>query len=646
MAHYIQNPFVIQTKGKQIRSRTVPGFRSRQREGEDFLLDYEGTALGLPLASAYLKAALVCVCIIVLVLSSRVFYLQIMQNDKYSALAEGNRTKIERIRAPRGIIYDRSLIPLVKNSLNVQIKLIPANLPKTQEERKQVADAIMPLLSADSHTAPDQLTAIRELIETNSANEPVVTLLPSADYETMLSIKLNDNLPGILLEQGIKREYTIPEPTAHVLGYLGKIKDDEWQDYKNNGYYFGDDIGRTGIEAQYQDALRGLDEQITYEIDVRGEKQKIVSEQQLTPGDNLILTIDSDLQSKVYEILTRISKETSGRAAAVALNPSTGEVLSLVSVPSYNNNMFITQDNKAITAALNNENRPLFNRAISGSYPPGSTFKPVVAAAALEEGIVTPRTSFYSSGGLKLNAWFFPDWKAGGHGNTNLNKAIAESVNTYFYYVGGGYEDFEGLGLENITHYADMFGLGSKLGIDLPGENPGFLPTREWKQEQKNESWYIGDTYHVSIGQGDILATPLQIAVYTAAFANGGKLIQPHLIKSITDDAGVVIQTNEPHILNPQIVSNDSINSVRRALRETVLTGSAQSMQIVPVAVSGKTGTAQVGGDQPPHSWFTAFAPYDDTQFVLTVLIENGDQGYNSALVASREILLWEFNNR
>ncbi|MCK4554296.1 penicillin-binding protein 2, partial [Candidatus Parcubacteria bacterium] len=283
---------------------------------------------------------------------------------------------------------------------------------------------------------------------------------------------------------------------------------------------------------------------------------------------------------------------------------------------------------------------------ISGEYPSGSTIKPVIAAAALEEGIISEHTSFTSVGGIKVGQWFFPDWRAGGHGITDVRRAIAESINTFFYYIGGGHQDFKGLGIDRIYKYGELFGLNAQLGIDLAGEVSGFLPTKKWKEETKGERWYIGDTYHLSIGQGDILVTPLQVANYTSVFANGGALYRPHLVKQILSGGDKVFKEVEPVIIRDNFIGDYNIEIVRQGMRRTVTAGSARSLQSVPVAVAGKTGTAQWSSKKNHHAWFTGFAPYDNPEVVITILVEEGGEGSDVAVPIAKEFLEWYFGNR
>jgi penicillin-binding protein 2 len=278
-------------------------------------------------------------------------------------------------------------------------------------------------------------------------------------------------------------------------------------------------------------------------------------------------------------------------------------------------------------------------------YPPGSTAKLMVASGALAEGVITPDTTVNSVGGIHLGQWFFPDWQVGGHGVTNVTKAIAQSVNTFFYMVGGGYQSFVGLGIDRLDKYFSLFGVGKPLGIDLPNEASGFVPTPAWKKTTQGVTWYIGDTYHVSIGQGDLLTTPLQMVSWTAAVANGGTLWQPHLAQAFLDDKGNVVKTVAPTAIRTNIVDDKYLATVRAGMRQTVTSGSAQSLKGVSIDVAGKTGTAQVTGKNS-HAWFTGFAPYEDPQIAVMVLLEQGEEGSPVAVPVAHDIFQWWANNR
>jgi penicillin-binding protein 2 len=333
------------------------------------------------------------------------------------------------------------------------------------------------------------------------------------------------------------------------------------------------------------------------------------------------------------------------RGVVIVMNPKNGEILSMVSLPAYDNRLFARGiESSEYKALLDNKDQPMFDRAISGEYPSGSTVKMIVASAALQEKVVSEKTTVYSTGGLKVGIWYFPDWKAGGHGYTDVRKAIADSVNTFFYYIGGGFEDFAGLGIERLVKYFKLFNLGEKTGVDLPNEASGFVPSKEWKEKVRKERWYIGDTYHLSIGQGDLLVTPLQVAQWTSFFANRGKIVQPHLVKYILNKDNKLMLAISEKPIKEDIIDDYNIEVVRQGMRKTVTTGSAKRLQDLPVDSAAKTGTAQWNTTKDPHAWFTAFAPYKNPEIVVTVLVEEGKEGSQIALTVAKEVMKYYFD--
>lgn len=330
------------------------------------------------------------------------------------------------------------------------------------------------------------------------------------------------------------------------------------------------------------------------------------------------------------------------RASAVALDPRDGSIIALVSIPSFDNNDFSGGiDAKTYASYISNQNQPLFNRAIAGAYPSGSTIKPLIAAAALQEGVITPNSSVLSVGGISVGPWFFPDWQAGGHGITNVRRSIAWSVNTFYYYVGGGYGDFRGMGVEKLVEYFKKFKLGTPYGIDIPGENSGFVPTRDWKKNTLGESWYIGDTYNLSIGQGHLLVTPLQIANITAAIANGGTLYKPKLVRTISNPEEKTTHAVEKEILAENIIDRTHMETVQQGMRDCVVYGSCRRLARLPIATAGKTGTAQWNQNKSDHAWYTSYAPFEDPEIVLTIMVEEGVAGSTIGTPVAEEFYAW-----
>jgi len=590
-------------------------------------------------------------------LLARAAWLQLFKGDYYYQMAEGNRLRTERIEAKRGVIYDRNLTPLVNNQANFILYMIPADLPKDKQQLSDMVDRLSVILSErNDGTATTSAEAIKQVIRakidsvrrgTLEAYQPLL-IADDLAYEQALLLKLELTAwNGIAVTDKARRHYDFSALSlSHLLGYTGKISPDELKKFGTE-YTLIDYIGKSGLEYFYENELKGMSGRKQIEVDALGREKKEVGSENAQDGNSLVLALDTELQKKLEESLTAsLAKLKLKRASAIMLNPKNGEILAMVSLPAYDNNLFA----RGISSGdydkfINNADQPLFDRAVSGEFPSGSTIKPVMAAAALEENVINQSTTVLSTGGIRIGEWFFPDWRAGGHGVTDVRRAIAESVNTFFYYIGGGYQGFNGLGVDRIVRYEKMFGLGEQTGIDLPSEATGFLPSKQWKEETKGESWYIGDTYHLSIGQGDLLVTPLQVAAYTAVFANGGKLYRPHLVKEIISGIDKTAKKADASPVRQDFISPANIEIVREGMRQTVTSGSARSLMVLPVEAAGKTGTAQWSTKKNPHAWFTGFAPYDDPQVVISILIEEGKEGSTAATPVALEVLKWYFSN-
>lgn len=626
-----------------------------------------------------LKYFALVVLLALFLIFGRAAWLQIIKNNYYNFLAEGNRLRAETIEPKRGIIYDRSFRPLVRNKANFVLYLRPIDLPQKELVRDNLIRRLSRILegepalstelaasstlgnlnivadNASFYKIKEALTTVR--LGSLESYQPLF-IADNIDYDKAMLITLElQNWPGVFLSNKIRREYLWPTDSealvleasslAHILGYTGKINDQELKKMGQD-YSLIDYLGKSGLEYSWEKELKGRPGQKNIEVDALGRQKKIINEIPATDGYNLLLSLDLDLQQKVEEILANHLKQSGLRhASVIIINPNNGEILSLVSWPFYNNNLFargISQEDYA--KFLNDPDQPLFNRAISGEFPSGSTIKPIFAAGALQEKVINEKTSFLSTGGLRIDEWFFPDWKAGGHGITDVRKALAWSVNTFFYYIGGGYRDFKGLGLSGLVKYSRLFGLGEVSGIDLHGEADGFVPTQEWKEQTKKEPWYIGDTYHFSIGQGDVLVTPLQVANYTATIANGGRLLRPHLVSKLLDQNNQTVKEIPSQILRQDFIDQRNLEIVREGLRQTVTLGSARSLNDLPISVAGKTGTAQWSTKKNTHAWFIGFAPYEQPELAITILIEEGGEGSATTVPIARDILAWYFRNR
>lgn len=639
------NPFEIGDISKKAFVKRRKGlsdsfleFDKMGRRGEEFL--------GISLSKKVINTLFLIIIMVLGVLFTRSFFLQVVQGEKYLSYAEGNRVRIKIMPASRGIIYDREGKSLVENVGSFNLVIIPADLPQDENQRSSV----LVMISREFNLPLNQIEKLLEGIPFFSY-QPVL-LKENISREEAIEVLVRDDLPGVSAEESIIRRYILDgeelreSSFSHVLGYEGKITSEELEKKKSEGYLLADRIGKSGIELSYENLLRGVHGEKKIEVDSRGQELKVLTEVRAEPGKNIKLTIDQELQEKSEEILAYYLKSNGKKKGAVIIqDPGNGEILTLVSLPSFANNDFsVGISREKFQQLKNNDAQPLFNRSIKGEYPSGSTLKPIIALAALEEGIINRNTTFLSMGGIWVYQWFFPDWKSAGHGPTNVIKAIAESVNTFFYIIGGGYDDFEGLGVSKIVDYAKKFGLGDKLGLDLPGESDGFLPTPEWKEKTKNELWYIGDTYHLAIGQGDILVTPLQINSWTATFANGGKVYQPHLLKEVLNEENNIIEEVTPKIISDNFANQQNIEIIRQGLRQAVIYGSAGRLFNLPVSSAGKTGTAQWHTSKQPHAWFTAFAPYEEPLIAITVLVEEGGEGSGTALSVAYDIMAWYFS--
>lgn len=575
-------------------------------------------------------------------LLGRAFWMQVIQGGTFRELADRNRLRRDVLPARRGIVRDREGRVLAENIPSFDVRMIERSLPAGPREREEALGRVGRLIGAT-------VGEIEAVFASSTDPDDSVVVRRDIPYDRAIGVKiLAADIPGLEVAVGSKRQYTLSSelPTlSHVLGYISGITREELKTKKSEGYRQIDLIGKTGVEASYESQLRGVPGEKVYEVDARHRVTATVGEREPVDGQDLYLTLDLDLQRAAEKQLkAAIERAKIKRGAVVILDPRDGSILALASWPAYDNNIFSgTVSSTQYKALIVNPEHPLLPRAWAGAYPSGSTIKPVISAAALAEGIVTPRTVVYSVGGLRIGPWFFPDWKPGGHGATDVRRAIAWSVNTFFYYVGGGYDRFVGLGVDRLTNWMRRFGLGSKTGLDIPGEVAGFVPSREWKEKVKNERWFIGDTYNLSIGQGDLLVTPLQVALFTAEIANGGYKLTPRI--------GMKYGRPDEHVVEvasgrseERVAAADVVQTVRFGMRDTVIYGSGRALADLPFPAAGKTGTAQWRSDKANHAWFTSFAPFEKPEIVVTVLLEEGEEGSRTAVPVAEEILrVWGY---
>ncbi len=579
------------------------------------------------------------VILVICVLTARVFYFSIMKGEYYSFVASGNSVRSVPIIAMRGLIYDVHEEVLADNIPSRSVTVLPKLLPKDEKERNLLIKKVSRLLNLNE-------THVKTVIADAIKNGMSTVIAENITHEQSLVLRTKQkDLPSIHIQQAAIRNYNDGEKFAHIIGYEGLLQKEERED--NPNYLLIDRIGKTGIEYEYEKYLRGIHGMQRSLVDSRGNIIENLADIQPQNGFDLHLNIDAQLQKFIFERLQKeLERADTHRAMAIAIDPRNGAVRAMVSLPTYDNNVFAKGiDSQTYNNWITDDDRPLFNRAIGGAYPPGSTVKPVMGIATLAEHIVSPEHEIESRGGLQLGSFFFGDWRA--HGFTDLRRAIAVSSDVYFYTVGGGYGDIVGLGIERMKQYMQKFGYGQKTGIDLPGEVVGFYPDKKWKEDKIGEKWYIGNTYHAAIGQGYVTATALQVLNSIVAIANGGTLYEPHIVSHIVDKKNNKQINIDKKTIRENIASSDDIKIVQEGMRQTVTEGTATMLSGLDVAVAGKTGTAQFGDKERVHSWFVSYAPYDNPEIAIVIMVENQTHKISSApLPVARDIYAWYFGGR
>lgn len=630
------NPFKIQEGS--IRDAKVSSFIRYRQSGDYLDLDWIPKAehLGRFFASHKIKNLILFFSVFIVLLWGRAMYLQIIKGDYFRLVAEGNRIRSEVIPANRGLIYDRFGNLLVKNVSYFFLYIKPDLLPSDEAAKEKIFDELASTLVIDKNE-------LKNRFYNNKKDIDKILVYENVPYDAAIKLMIqSEDQDSLEIAYEPRRQYFVDFGLSPTLGYLGDVNT---EDLKDKRYNYHSRIGKDGLELTYEEALKGRDGFKQIEVDALFREKSIISRTDPIDGSDLILTIDSKAQAKLTEIMSQNASRTGkNKMAAVVLDAQDGGVLAIGSLPTFDNNIFTTVLNTSdYEKIISDPNTPMLNRVVAGTYPLGSVFKSVVGSAALEEKIITPQFKVNSVGGINVGGNFFPDWRPGGHGSTDIYWAIADSVNTFFYSIGGGNNQWlqTGLGVDKIVDYAKRFGLSKTTGIDLPSEAEGFLPSKEWKQKTFNERWYLGDTYNLSIGQGYLLATPLQAAVIMSYFANNGTVYQPHFVKEIKQNDQT--EVSKPQVALTNIISSDNLKVMREAFRLTVTDGTAQSLQSVAVPVAGKTGTAQFNRNKTPHSWFVAFAPYDNAKIVMAVIVEEGgDTGL--AVTVVRQFMEWYFS--
>ncbi len=604
-------------------------------EPEETLIDTtsEHPSIEVPIGHKVFSSFFIFISVILLFLAFKAFQMQVIDGKKFAVLADRSVLSRYPLTAIRGIIYDADGRPLANNIPSFDLIAIHSQLPKSSDDLGREIEMLLPLISADK----ESLTKIFA----DNADRATFLIKESLSKEEAAKIKAMAPA-GVYAVVNSQRFYPDGPAVAHLLGYTAMVTPG---DMGNDDYYLTTDrIGRFGLEAQYEDVLRGEHRNF--------DPKNSDKESTATVGQDLILNVNQDIQKHLYEALNSVFNSAGvKRGAAIAQNPQTGAVLGLVSMPTFDNNIFENSsdatNSSKIPNLLNGKDNPLLDRVISGRYSPGSTIKPLLALAGLKEGVVTPSTLINATGSIKVQSevdpnvfYTYEDWRV--HGWTDIKKAIADSVDVFFYTLGGGYGNISGLGIDRIENYLKIFRADKETGIDLPGEASGFVPSRDWKKATKGESWYVGDTYNISIGQGDLDVTPIWLNTYIGSIANGGKLMRPFVVKEVRNSAGDTVEQISPQVLGEIPFDRETIDIVRQGMRQTVLSGTATMLQDLPAPVAAKTGTAQMPG-RGLNSLFTVFGPYDDPEIVITVLVENINQSQGLAIRVANEFLMWYF---
>ncbi|MBF8250779.1 MAG: mrdA [Deltaproteobacteria bacterium] len=569
-----------------------------------------------------------------IILLSRLWYLQILNGDDYRQKSENNRVRIRPILAARGMILDRFGKVMVDNRPAFDVFLLREDAGNLKEAIKNVSGVIK--------TRPEDIeTSLRR----ESPIRPV-RIKRDIDRETLATLLTNRlDLPGITVSIEPKRSYPYGNLGSHLFGHIGEVTEKQLSVGSYTDYRMGSLIGKSGLELKYETYLKGVDGGKYVEIDASGRELSILKEVDSYPGNNLVTTIDLELQKAAEEAF----KDKAG--AVVAMDPRNGEILAMISSPAFNPDMFSGPlDSEEWNLLINNPLKPLQNRAIQGQYPPGSTYKTIVAAAALEEGVITKDTAFQCNGSYRFGNRNYRCWKSDGHGSVSLHRAIVESCDTYFYQVGLK------LGIDKIADYSRKFGLGQPTGIELSDEKSGIVPDRAWKQKRSGTPWFEGETLSCAIGQGFNLVTPIQLLTAYAALTNGGDVYQPHLAKALVGPDGKVLRTLLPEARKKLILSPETVELLKAGLQGVVNEpgGTARSARLDDIKVGGKTGTTQVvamradqrvkGEDLTywfrDHAWFASFAPVEDPRIALVVFIEHsGYSGGHAAAPVAGKIL-------
>jgi len=577
-----------------------------------------------------------CVLAVFVVLISRLFYLQVVQGDELPRPSENNRIRLQSIDAPRGLVFDRNGRLLVDNRPSFGVAVIP----KDAKPMSDILSKLSILLGVPEEEFIEKVKRKRGA----SPYKPVL-LKQDIGRDALAALAVNKfDLPGVTIDVKPLRHYIDKQFAAHLIGYLGEISADELKLKKYKDNRGGDYIGKFGIEKTYEKLLRGERGGRQVEVNARGRNVRVIDTVAARPGFNLHLTIDYEVQKKAEQLL----KGSAG--AVLAVIPSTGEMLAMASNPSFDQNIFVSgMSHKQWQDLSTNPLRPMENKAIQAMYPPASVYKIVTAMAGLEEGIIDENTVFECKGSIWYGDRVFRCWRRGGHGTVNINAALAESCDVYFYEVG------QKLGVDRLAWYAKACGFGNSTGIDLDHESKGLIPTAAWKHARTGVPWQSGETLSIAIGQGFNLATPVQQLSLISAVANGGILNKPEIIQYAAVPENDLIFRPDPEELAVLPVSKKNMEIIKKGLWTVVnkRKGTAWQARLKDIEICGKTGTAQLVGrarvkDQDEeklashlksHAWFVAYAPAENPEIAVAVIVEHGKHGSSAAAPIAKEII-------
>ena len=565
-------------------------------------------------------------------LGARLIYLQILHGERYTFLSENNRIRLKRVPGTRGMVLDRYGQLLVDSRPSFDLFFVPEDSDQPENTLRLLAR----YLKWDE-------SEILKTYEDNKSRAAFdeITLGRDVEWSTIVAVETHQlDLPGVTLRARPRRNYADGPAAAHVLGYLGEINQKQLKAFKEQGYGIGDEIGQYGLERRWEEVLHGQSGGQQVEVDALGRRVRVLHEVTDVPGYTVHLTLDRRLQQTAFEALN------GKQGTIVAIDVSNGAILAMASTPAFDPNNFArgikTDEWRAL---IQDQLRPLSNRSTQGQYPPGSIFKIIMSIAGLEEGVINPEASISDPGYYVFGNRSFRDWKEGGHGAVNFHRAVVISCDTYFYQLGPK------IGIDRIAKWARAFGLGEKSGVALDDERGGTIPDTAWKMKRYRQPWFPGETVSVAIGQGYVTVTPLQLANMMAAVANGGKLFRPRIVSKVESVDGATVREYGPELIRTIALKPDTIKRLHAALADVVKAGTGGMARSPIIDIAGKTGTAQVvemkGGYvkseqlayfSRDHAWFVSFAPVDNPQIAIAVLVEHGGHGGDAAAPMAKKV--------